>query len=86
MRFLVAVCAVILVTGCQSTTTRVPPGPPDYQDGWAAGCDSGYVAAGHPYYQWRKDVARFGADKTYAQGWEDGFRTCKGKYEAIQRL
>jgi len=60
--------------------------PLAYKQGYADGCDSGYVAAGHPYYKFRKDVSRFTNDELYRQGWEDGCTVCKGEYEAAQRL
>jgi hypothetical protein len=51
-----------------------------------SGCDSGYVAAGHPYYRFSKDVTRYGNDNLYyKQGWDDGFSVCKGKYESVGR-
>ena len=82
-----AVAAVILaLAGCETTPSEAPPGPPKYQLGYAAGCDSGYVAAGHPYYRFRKNHAFFNSDALYRQGWADGFAVCKGQYESIQRL
>ncbi len=92
MRRLIALiaCGTLLVAGCATTeqdaANVVGAGqPPAYRQGYAAGCDSGYVAAGHPYYQFRKDVTRFGADELYRTGWNDGFLTCKGQYEALRR-
>ena len=57
--------------------------PIEYKQGYVAGCDSGYVAAGHPYYKFSKDVVRYGQDAIYKQGWDDGFLVCKGKYDAV---
>ncbi len=75
----------LLLVGCATNPSNIPVGPPAYKQGFAEGCDSGYVAAGHPYYQFRKDTYRFDSDKQYKQGWTDGFATCKGKYDAIRR-
>ena len=83
MRIFMAVVGLFILAACQ--TTRVPAGPPEYQDGFKGGCDSGYVAANHPYYRWNKDPLRYERDRLYRQGWEDGFRTCKGQYDAIGR-
>lgn len=81
---------LIVVTGC---ATRSGSGemqmtrgqPPEYADGFKSGCDSGYVAAGHPYYRASKDVRRMLDDKAYAMGWNDGFAQCKGSYESTSR-
>lgn len=59
--------------------------PPEYADGFRDGCDSGYVASGHPYYKAKKDVQRSLDDKLYAMGWNDGFANCKGNYDSIGR-
>ena len=72
-----------LIVGCQ--TTRAPSGPPEYQSGFKAGCDSGYVASGHPYYRFHKDHNAFANSQLYKSGWNDGFATCKGRYDSIQR-
>jgi hypothetical protein len=47
------------------------------------GCDSGYVAAGHPYYRFSKDTSRYVSDPVYKSDWDDGFAVCKGQYDAI---
>jgi|GEM_PF-378389 len=83
---LLLIFSVLISVGCATKLRQAPDGPLPYQEGYLAGCDSGYVAAGHPYYKWHKDVERFNADKLYSQGWNDGFATCKGKYEATQRM
>lgn len=80
----------ILVAGCatkaQQVDREIGAGQPqEYKDGYMAGCDSGYVAAGHPYYRFTKDVKRYGDDKLYKGGWDDGFSVCKGQYESIGR-
>ena len=81
-----AVVALVAAAGCATTMDQVPPDQPEaYRSGYAAGCDSGYVAAGHPYYRFSKDAAAYGADDLYRQGWDDGFAVCKGKYEAVRQ-
>ncbi len=64
---------------------RTPSGPPAYREGFAAGCDSGYSAAGNIYYRFNKDPQRAISDAMYASGWNDGFAVCKGKYDNIVR-
>jgi hypothetical protein len=89
MRHAAMLALLFLFFGCGACATKmnqVPAGPPEYQQGFLAGCDSGYVAAGHVYYRWNKDVSRYPSDELYKQGWDDGFQTCKGKYESIQRM
>jgi hypothetical protein len=82
--FLVAVLLSGCATNMQQVDREIGAGqPPAYKDGYMGGCNSGYVAAGHPYYKFNKDVARYGSDNIYKQGWDDGFVVCKGKYDAI---
>lgn len=80
---------LVLMTGCASLQemdmTGVRDQPSGYQDGYRGGCNSGYVAAGHPYYRFTKDAGRFASDDMYRQGWQDGFATCKGKYDSLGR-
>lgn len=45
--------------------------PPAVREGYIDGCES---AKQSPYA--RKDAARFGADRQYAMGWNDGFMIC----------
>lgn len=58
--------------------------PQEYKDGYGDGCDSGYVAAGNPYYKFRKDVTRYGADNLYKQGWDDGLNVCRSDYQSYR--
>lgn len=85
-----AMLAAILFSGCVTNPHQVDREvgshqPQEYKDGYAAGCDSGYVAAGHPYYRFNKDVQRHASDALYKSGWDDGFAICKSKYESIGR-
>ncbi len=90
MHRLAIAASALALTACATDTNspqmrQIAGQPIQYQDGYKAGCDSGYVAAGHPYYRMNKDVVRFGSDQLYAQGWNDGFQVCKGGYESIRR-
>lgn len=81
------IVVALATASCATTATEIPPGqPPEYNAGYQAGCDSGYVAAGHPYYQFSKDATRYATDALYKQGWDDGMTVCKGKYEHVREL
>ena len=82
---LMLIIVVIGFSGCAPKANEIPNGPKPYQEGFYDGCSSGYVAAGNPYYQYRKDVTRGNSDQYYKEGWTDGFNTCKGKYDSITR-
>lgn len=91
MKPLTIITLALLLAACQTQMTRVDADvgaaqPAPYKEGYAAGCDSGNVAAGHPYYHFNKEVTRYAADPLYKSGWDDGFAICKGKYEAVQRM
>lgn len=85
----IALAAALLVAACapvQSVTQRHTEGQPlEYRLGFENGCSSGYVAAGHPYSRWDKDVVRYNSVEQYRQGWDDGMAVCKGDYESIGR-
>jgi len=87
MKFYILII-VVLLSGCasnmQGIDREIGAGQPlAYKEGYMGGCDSGYVAAGHPYYKFNKDVTRYSSENIYKQGWDDGFAVCKGKYDAI---
>jgi len=80
----------ISIAGCVTTPDKVDRAvgagqPNEYKEGYAPGCDSGYVAAGHPYYKFSKDVRRYVDDAIYKNGWDDGFAICKSQYESTRR-
>lgn len=90
MKTIFALCTAAAVAACAtdmgSVDRDVGAGQPlAYKEGYRSGCDSGYVAAGHPYYRFSKDVSRYGGEPLYKQGWDDGFSVCKGQYDAIGR-
>ena len=80
---------IVMIMGCatsmQEVNSTVGAGQPlEYNIGYMDGCDSGNMAAGHPYYRFYKDVSRYKKDDNYKIGWDDGFNVCKGKYEAVK--
>lgn len=82
-----ALCAVIGLSGCGSEKqTMLEKGyPPAYAEGYQDGCDSGKKAGGDMFSQFAKDVNRYDNDKTYHEGWEDGFKQCKSEQLALQK-
>ena len=58
---------------------------PVYAAGYADGCASGNEAGGRLFGEARKDANRYTTDEQYAQGWDDGFASCKSKAEAMVR-
>jgi hypothetical protein len=80
----------LTIIGCTTSASRIDREvgahqPAEYKDGYGDGCDSGYVAAGHPYYKFRKDVKRYASDALYKQGWDDGMTVCRSSYESFRR-
>ena len=81
-RFLII--AALALAACVTTDSEIPPGPAAFRAGYGDGCNSGLVAAGHPYYRFTKDTYRYDEDRLYRQGWNDGMTICKGEYDAIR--
>ena len=64
---------------------KIPlPGTLAFQDGYLAGCPSGFTDAGRDGYQqdYRKDAARYASEADYRQGWDQGHDAC---YEEEKR-
>ncbi len=64
---------------------QIPPaGSSELQEGYLAGCPSGFTDAGRDGYQqaYRKDAARYAGDADYRQGWDQGHGAC---YEEEKR-
>ncbi|AHC37956.1 hypothetical protein A7317_25205 [Pseudomonas fluorescens] len=82
-RYAVMLCAVVVMSGCQSTHQELLAKgyPPAFADGFDDGCSSGRQAAGVITGEFRKNVPRYLKDRLYAEGWEDGFRQCKAMRE-----
>jgi hypothetical protein len=77
-RLLVLMLAGASLIGCQDTREQLLSDgyPPEYADGFAAGCSSGRQAAG-ALAQFHKDVQRYLAQPLYAEGWRDGYGQCR---------
>lgn len=81
----IAALSLVLAAGCAHNSlvdlhAGKVEGPPAFQDGYRAGCQSGLRAGGVVQLQFSKDVVRYNADKLYAQGWEDGYAVCRSQY------
>ncbi len=78
------VVALFFVTACHSPTpallSNVPEGPPEYQQGWKDGCESGLTTYGNDWY---KSFYSFKQDRklvdndTYFKVWQDAFNYCR---------
>lgn len=84
---LLAAVGMLILTGCATEReTMIQQGyPPAYADGYADGCHSGKAAGGDMFEHFTKNINRFSRDPQYAQGWNDGFKQCKAKQEALQK-
>jgi hypothetical protein len=81
---LAALVTTMALAACGSVKeTKIKQGfPPAYADGYADGCSSGRAAAGGIFDETRKDMTRYGADRQYAQGWDNGFQQCRSEMAA----
>ena len=50
-----------------------------YMDGYSAGCHM----AGHPFYQFTRNIPRYEQDRQYMKGWNDGFTIARCDYAAV---
>jgi hypothetical protein len=50
-----------------------------YMDGYSAGCR----VAGHPFYEFTRDLSRYEQDRQYSKGWNDGFTIARCDYAAV---
>lgn len=76
----------LLVAGCMSTREQMQAAGynPAYVDGYCDGESSGQYAAGDIYSPFIKKTYRFEKDSQYQQGWNGGYSTGKGRYEAAR--
>jgi hypothetical protein len=78
--------SVLALAGCggsQRERLIANGAAPSYADGYEHGCSSGNAAGGGVFDSATKDEARFGTDAQYADGWSDGFQTCKARMERM---
>jgi hypothetical protein len=81
---LAALVATLALAACGSVKeTMIERGfPPAYADGYDDGCASGKEAAGSLFDETRKDMTRYGTDRQYTQGWDNGFQQCRSDMAA----
>ncbi|PNF81092.1 hypothetical protein CXK92_09240 [Stutzerimonas stutzeri] len=79
--------AAFAMSGCQRAPGQLLDDdyPPEYAEGFRAGCGSGRQAGG-ALVQFRKDVPRYMAQPLYAEGWDDGYRQCQAMQQASSGL
>ena len=84
---LAALLTALALAGCASVEeTMIERGfPPAYAEGYDDGCASGNEAGGRLFGEARKDANRYATDGQYAQGWNEGFASCKNNAEAMVR-
>jgi len=76
-----ALAALFALGGCASTSeTMMQQGyGPDYSHGYEDGCKSGRKAGGSMFDQFTKNVRLYDHSGKYREGWNDGFKVCKGE-------
>ena len=78
---LLAACSTVLLT---PDMDLVKDESPDFQDGYKAGCYSGYVAGGSIVHKFRRDGERL-TEAEYNKGWKKGYRQCKSDFREMCR-
>jgi len=82
-----ALAALFALGGCASTSeTMMQQGyGPYYSHGYEDGCKSGRKAGGSMFDQFSKNVRLYDSDYKYREGWNDGFRVCRGQEKEMLR-
>ncbi|NDF12557.1 MAG: hypothetical protein EB060_07090 [Proteobacteria bacterium] len=60
--------------------TEVPDGPPEFQQGWRDGCDTGIGAYGDSWYKMYhtfKQDANLVKNPSYYRAWKDAYTHCR---------
>jgi hypothetical protein len=82
------VISVMALGACSTNSAlfrgNIPSGPPDFQAGWADGCDSGTHDAGNPWYLSKRDWNAYQTDSAYKRGWDEGHQTCFENYQSLR--
>lgn len=79
------IITLTILTGCQTRLDKdVALMPAVFGQGYKDGCSSGYVAAGHPYYQYQKNFNMYSTNTEYKEGWQEGYDRCKSQYLVIR--
>ena len=85
----VALVGLLAFAGCASTSENMMQQGygPNYSHGYEDGCKSGRQAGGSMFDQFTKKVNLYDTNHKYREGWNDGFRVCKGQEkEALRNI
>ncbi len=85
LRYALLVSFIVTVTACDPTKpvsldTTPPPGPPEYQQGFKDGCESGMAGYGSPFYKTFHKARQDGVlaqNPVYYQIWKDAYAYCR---------
>lgn len=88
LRLFAVVAALFLFAACsrvvmQPDMERVNDQSAAFQDGYKAGCRSGFVAGGSLVHTFSRDSQRIRDDEQYKLGWKDGYRRCKSDFREM---
>lgn len=75
-------CSKILL---QPDLSAVAAETASYQEGFAQGCRSGYVAGGYMLGSFQRDTGRAEDDEDYRLGWKQGYADCKNEFREMCR-
>lgn len=68
------IAAILLIMGC----SHQPPGSPQFEEGYTAGCSDGTFDAGGPsdQVQYMRDNTLYRTKPDYKNGWQQGYAKC----------
>ncbi len=80
--------ALQLLAGCSTVVLnpdmeRVKDQSLAYQQGYEAGCHSGFVAGGSQAHSFKRDTKRVREDEEYNEGWKRAYRECKSDFREM---
>ncbi len=78
--YLLVACSTVLMS---PDMDRVKDQPLAHQEGYEAGCHSGFVAGGSTVHSFKMDTARLREDEEYDDGWNQGYRECKSDFREM---
>ena len=78
----------MLIAGCSTVILspdmdRVKDKSPAWQEGYRAGCHSGFVAGGSLVHSFQRDTERSLKEEDYKGGWKQGYRQCKDDFREM---
>ncbi len=100
-KYIALIVVMIMISGCHDMQVMMfkpasldltpPPGPPEYQQGWSDGCETGLASYTNPlpktFKTWQpKQDWRYINSKMYYQVWKDAFLYCSIYMEAVNKF